>query len=170
MSRATQVLNALKAETLLAGSFILVQIETLKANLKYKTNGDVISFDDFYLKLQKEVEVLPRLQLQNTIATGTENQYIMQLVKGLEDIFDKADFTVNRVIHFRSKLQNALSQIKKNSAAFNAWYTLAAGQTLEENTTKFPANQLKDLAASEFSRLMENLDVEVESLAEAVKV
>jgi hypothetical protein len=170
MSRATTTLNALKAENLLAGSYLLSQIETLKTQLKYRSNGDTVSFDDYYLKLQAEVEALPRLKLDNVVATGTENQYIMQLVKGLETIFDDADRVVRRVIHFRSKLQNALSQIKKNGSAFNAWYTLAAGEQMEENGVKFPSNQLKDLAQSEFSRLMENLDVEVESLLEAVKV
>lgn len=170
MSRATTTLNALKAENLLAGSYVLTQIESLRTNLKYRSNGDAVSFDDFYLKLQKEVEDLPRLQLMNTVATGTENQYIMQLVKGLETIFDDADRVVRRVIHFQSKLQNAVSQVSKLRAAFNAWYSLAAGEALEDNGAKFPSNQLKDLASSEFSRLMENLDVEVDSLLAAVKV
>ena len=170
MSRATSTLNALKAENLMAGSYVLTQIDSLRAALRYTTNGETVSYDDYYLKLQNEIEALPRLKLDTVVATGTENQYIMQLVKGLEEIFDNADRTVRRVLHYQSKLRNAMSRISKLRAAFSAWYTLAAGESLEENGAKFPSNQLKDLASSEFSRLMEGLDVEVESLSEAVKV
>lgn len=170
MSRVTSVLNSLKAENLLAGSYVLTQIETLRTNLKYRTNGDTVSFDDYYLKLQKEVDDIPRLKLETVVATGTENQYILQLIAGMEKVQDDSDRVVRKIMHYQSKLRNALSQIQKLGAAFNAWYTLAAGESLEENGAKFPCNQLKDLAASEFSRLMENMDVEVGSLLEAVKV
>ncbi len=170
MSRATTTLNALKAENLMAGSYVLTQIDSLRADLRYRTDGETVSYDDYYLKLQTEIDALPRLKLETSISTGTENQYIMQLVKGLEEIFDDADRVVRRIIHYQSRLRNAVSRIGKLRAAFNAWYTLAAGESLEENGAKFPSNQLKDLASSEFSRLMENLDVEVESLLEAVKV
>jgi hypothetical protein len=160
----------LKAETLLAGSYVLSQIETLRNSLRYRTNGDTISFDDYYLKLQKEIDDIPRLELKNDVPTGTENQYILQLIKGLESVQDEADRIVAKIIHYQSKLRNAVSRIQRLSASFNAWYTLAAGEALEQNSTKFPSNQLKDLAASEFSRLMEDSDEEMSALLEAVKV
>lgn len=170
MSRSTAIIEALKAETLLAGSFVLTQIESLRANLLYSSNGEKISFDDYYLKLQDQVDKLPKLKLERTVAKGTENQYIMQLVDALEQILDTSDELVRKIIHYQSKLKNAQGQIKKLSAAFNAWYTLAASEALEENGAKFPSNQLKDLANSEFSRLMRNADVETESLLSAVLV
>jgi len=170
VSRVTSTLNSLKAESLLAGSYVLSQIETLRNSLRYQTNGDTVSFDDYYLRLQKEVDDIPRLELKNDVPTGTENQYILQLIKGMEKVQDDADRVVSKIIHYQSKLRNAVSRISRLGAAFNAWYTLAAGEALEENSTKFPSNQLKDLAASEFSRLMENMDVEVNSLLDAVKV
>jgi hypothetical protein len=170
VSRATSVLNALKAEELLQGSFVLSQIDTLRNSLQYSTDSQTVSFDDMYLKLQGQVDGLPKLKLETAVATGTENQYIMQLVKALEEIYDQSDTLVRRVIHYQSKLKNAAAQIKKLSAAFNAWYTLAASELLEENSVKFPASQLKDLANSEFSRLMKNTDVEIDSLISAVAV
>ena len=170
MSRATSVLNALQAEQLLQGSFVLNQIDSLRNSLQYNTEGQTISFDDYYLRLQTQVDELPKLKLETAVATGTENQYIMQLIKAMEEIVDQADTLVRKIIHYQSKLKNAASQIKKLSAAFNAWYTLAASELLEENSVKFPANQLKDLANSEFSRLMKNTDVEVDSLIAAVVV
>ena len=149
---------------------MLSQIDTLRNSLQYTSAGENISFDDYYLKLQEQVDNLPKLKLETIVATGTENQYIMQLIKAMEEIVDKSDVLVRKVIHYQSKLKNAQGQIKKLSAAFNAWYTLGASELLESNDVKFPSNQLKDLANSEYSRLMKNTDMEIDSLLAAVAV
>ena len=170
MSKTTSVMNALKAETLLQGSFVIEQVSKLKEGLRYETNGKLLSFDDYYLKLQEEISGLSKLVLETSIAPGTEDQYTRQLVAAMESILDKCDPLLTKILHFQSKLRNAQSSIQKLSTAFNAWYTLAASETLEEHSAKFPVNQLKDLASAEFNRLMENADVEIETLIAAVKV
>lgn len=165
------IIAALQADRLLQGSYILTQIENLKANLRYKTEGEFVSFDDMFISLENQVDRLSKLKLAPAVATGTENHYIIKLIESLEEVLNENDRVGQKVIHFEGKLLDAASQIRKVGSAFSVWYTLAAADVLTANygDLVISMSQLKDLAASEFSRLMENLDTGISSLISAVK-
>lgn len=165
------IMSTLQADNLLRNSFILTQIESLRTNLRYKTDGQLISFDEMYLSLENQVDGLPKLKLAPVVPTGTENQYIVQLISTLEQVFDDSERVGQKVIHYEAKLKDAASQIKKVGSAFGVWYTLAAADVLTANYGGLiiPIGQLKELAGSEFTRLMDNTDVMVSSLISAVK-
>jgi hypothetical protein len=165
----SSIVAALQAETLLENSHILTQISTLKDSLKYKTGGEYLSFDDFFISLENQVDNLPKLKLESVVATGTENQYIIQLVTALEKALDDCDRVGQKVIHYEAKLKDAAAQVKKMGAAFGVWYTLAAVEVVTRYEIPLPASQLRALADAEFSKLMDNLDVSVNSLISAVK-
>src|SRR5208337_4081078 len=121
-------------------------------------------------KLQSLVDGLERLTLQVDLPPGTENQYIVQLITAQEKILDDSDRVLRKVLHFEGKLKDAQKQISRAGAGFKAWYILAANQLLDGLDVKLPPAQVKDLAEAEFSRLMDNLDVAVESLLAAVQI
>lgn len=169
--QTTAVMTALAADKLLTGSYILAQINELKDNLRYRSDGRFIAFDDVWLDLEKQVDGVPRLELQNSVATGTENQYIITLVQKLETALDDTDRVGQKIIHFEAKLKDASDKIKTLRGAFTVWYTLAAMEVLTTryNGISIPSSQLAKCAESEFSRLMDGTVQTVASLLSAVK-
>ncbi len=171
MNPTSNILNELQAETVLEGSHVLEQITTLRTGLRYSTDGQQVSFNDFYDVMQKEIGDLTRLKLEETVTPGTEAQYQIQLVTALEKIFDDADRVLNRLLFFQSKLRAAKQQSDVLEVTFIAWYSLAVSEALENyKAIKLSATVIKALAQAEFGRLMEGVHIDLETLLEATKI
>jgi hypothetical protein len=164
------IMNAVKSETLLAGSVLLPQIEELRTSLQYKSDGEVFGYDDYYLVIQKQIENLPRVILNSEIAPHTESQYQVQLVTALEALFDDCERVITKLFHFLSKLKVAQERMETLKASFVAWYALAVYQYLSSYNIDLGKTVIADLAKAEFERLILGLDVEVSTLIEAVQV
>jgi hypothetical protein len=169
------MLAAFRAEALLENQPILDEIAQLVKDLRYNTDGEVIAFDDYFERLHKDVQDLPRLALQSDLAPGEDTQYTLQLITTMQQVYDDCDRVRRKIIRFETRLLSAKDQIAQLAATFGAWYILAANQIIETNELKFPAVQVKQLATAEFSRLMDHLDIKVNSLlmqveAENIKV
>lgn len=164
------IMNAVKSEQLLAGSVILVQIEELRQSLQYRSDGDVFSYDNYFLILQKQIDDLPRVNLESEIAPHTEGHYQIRLVTALECVFDDCERITTKMYHFLSKLKVAQERMETLKASFTAWYSLAASQLLSHYDLNLGKTVISDLARAEFERLIGGLDVEVSSLVEAVQV
>lgn len=171
MTQDTRVLmEALKAENILSGSQLLTEIAGLRDSLKYQSNEQVFSYDDYYFTLQKQIEKMPRIALQPDVAPSTESQYQIKLSQALEAVYDDADRVMSHLLHFLSKLKGAQERMDTLKASFVAWYSLAATQYLTTYDLDLGKTVIADLARAEFERLMLGLDVEVNSLVQAVKV
>lgn len=162
--------DAVQADKLLAGSHLLTQVENLRKELQYTSDGEVISYDDFYLKMQTEIDRLPHIKLLQSIAPGTESQYQIQLVTALERLSDSIEYIQSRLIHFNSKLKVAEGRCKELKASFTAWYVLALADYLTSYDMSLTTKTQEALAGSEFERLIGGVDVEVSALLAAVKV
>lgn len=171
MSQHSQstIIDAFSANSLLGDSHVIRSIHGLLQSLQYESDGQKVSFDEYSVILMREVDQLPYLTLQPDVAPGGESKYSIQLVTAMEKVQDDCDRTLRRVIKFSSRLAAARSQMKKLSAAFGAWYTLAANEAVERYGVKFPTSQIKALAESEFSRLLEGADCAVEEAAALVE-
>src|SRR5271168_2138821 len=163
-------MNAMKSETLLAGSVLLTQVEDLGKSLQYKSDGTLFSYDDYYLVLQKQIEGIARINLESEVAPNTESQYQVQLIIALEAVFDDCERVMTKLLHFQSKLLVAQERMDTLKASFVAWYALAAQQYLSSYDIDLGKMVVADLAKAEFERLILGLDVEVSSLIEAVGV
>jgi len=171
MNPTSHILNELRAETLLEGSHVLSQIEILSKGLKYKTSNHEVGFEDFFGIIQQEISSLPRLELESSITPGTESQYQVQLVTALEKIFDASDLVLNRLLFFQSKLRAALQQANVLEVTFIAWYSIAVAEALENyKTVKLTSTVIKALAQAEFGRLMNGVNIDLETLTEATKI
>jgi len=158
-------LHGFRAETLLGDdSYILKQIADLKRDVRYSTAGNEISIDDYYKRLEDQVAKLPRIALDYAIPPGTEDEYGTRLSHSYEQVTDDCERVGNLVLDFQSRLMNAQSYIKRLRTEFGAWYILAAQLQTSNLGIKFPPNQVKALSESEFCRVAEGLDVQVESL------
>jgi hypothetical protein len=165
------ILQAFKAEALLADADILIRIERLRKNLQYTTAGEEVSFNDYLKTLRDAVDNIPKLELEPDVAPHTETQYSIQLVTSMEKIVDDCDRVARRLAHFQGRLRDAERQINNLKAEFVAWYLLAAGSLITKlEDIKLPSRELRMLADAEFSRLMVNLDLKVVSVLEDLKL
>lgn len=167
---ASQLFNAVKAEQLLAGSDLLKQIEDFRTELRYTTDGDVFSYDDYYSILQKQITALPHLTLQSEIAPNTENEYQVKLLTALDDIYTAIERISIKLAHFQSKIKTAESRADSLKASFVAWYCLALDDYLTAYDKKLTATTVANLASSEFERLMQGVNVDLSNLGAALKV
>ena len=165
------VMSALKAESLLEGSQLFDQIKILCANLQYSTEGGKFAFDDYFETLVDAIDAIPKLELENDVAPGTETTYTIQLTQAAETIVDECDRIYRRLNQFEGKLKEAERKINNQKAEFVAWYMLAANALLKDlDDLKLPQTEIRKLGEAEFSRFMGGLDVAIESLIEAVKI
>jgi hypothetical protein len=171
MSSLSLLCEAVKAENLLKDSYVFTQIEELKKSLRYKSNGDEVSFNDFFDWLNAEDQKLPKLNLSSALSPGTEAKYLNDLITSLEAVNDEVDRILTKNLNFQSKVMSALDQSKTLKNSFVAWYSLALNDYIHQNGIKgIPASSVKALSEAEFSRLMGGTEVELEILLEAIKV
>lgn len=165
------VMAALKAETLLGESQLFDQIKKLCTDLTYSTVDGKLAFDDYFNALVSDIDAIPKLELENDVAPGTETVYTIQLTQSAEMIVDECDRIFRRLNQFEGKLREAERTINNQKAEFVAWYMIAAITLFKDlDDIKLPMAETRKLAEAEFSRLMSNLDVKVTSLLEAIKI
>ena len=164
------VMSALKAEELMKGSQLFGQIEKLRASISYNSEEGKTSFDDYFRSLSEAIDAIPKLQLEDDVAPGTETTYTIQLTQACENIVDECDRIFRRLNQFEGKLRDAERSVNNQKAEFVAWYMLAAGILLKDLESKLPQTEIRKLAEAEFSRLMGSLDVVLTSLLDAVKI
>jgi hypothetical protein len=149
------------AENLLGGTPILEQVLQLRDDLSRDSDGTIVSYDDMFLRIQQEVDALPVLELQMNVMAGSEGAYQRQLLIALEKINDDHDRVLRKVLKLKSRLLNAQGLMANKRTQFAAFYTLAiniAIHTIAIPKFKISAAHSKEMAASEFSKLMDRLD------------
>jgi predicted XRE-type DNA-binding protein len=170
MSKSISILNQLKAESLLGESDILKQIEELRDSMRYASTGDEVSFDDYFLFLQGDVDKISSIKLLDRIPSETESEYTNQLISLLESIQDDCERVEVRLIGFQGKVISAQSQVDELAVAFEAWFSLAATEVLQDAELKLAATQIRSIAKSEFNRLMDRSNLALATIIEALKV
>jgi hypothetical protein len=165
------VMAALKAEELLKDSHLFDQIERLYQDISYRTADGQLSFDDYFKSLTDAIDAIPKLQLEDDVAPGTETTYTIQLTQEVERIVDECDRIFRRLNQFEGKLREAERQVLNKRAEFVAWYMLGASALLKDlENVKLPQAKVGALGEAEFSRLIHGLDVALITLLEAVKI
>jgi len=165
-----EILRGFSAEALLGeDAHVIKEILALRNDLQYTTKGSEVSLDDSFIRLQQEVDALPRIVLDMDVPPGTENEYLIRLSTAQEKVLDDCDRVLRRTLEFQSKLKNAERAVKKYKADFMAWYILSAAYVVKSHDVKFSAPQIKQLAEAEFSRLISNLDVQIDNLINSVE-
>lgn len=165
-----KILNELKAEVVLKDTNILTQVESLKGLLTYKTDSKVYDFEDYFHILNKEIQAIERIELLASVPPGGAQSYLVELSMALQMVTDKVEMSQTRVIYFQGKLKSALHVKDNLLATFSAWYLIAIAEKLKEAELKIPASTQKALAESEFSRLLDDVDINIEGLLSAVEV
>src|SRR5579863_201444 len=169
-SGSNEILKGFSAEALLGeDAHVIKEILALRNDLQYTTKGSEVSLDDSFIRLQHEVDALPRIVLYLDVPPGTENEYLIRLSTAQEKVLDDCDRVLRRTLEFQSKLKNAERAVKKYKADFMSWYVLSAAYVIESHEVKFSAPQIKQLAEAEFSRLIANLDVQIDNLISSVE-
>jgi hypothetical protein len=167
---ALSILNQLKAEVLLENSYILTLITDLKTNLRTVSNSEEVGFDDYFLRLQGEVDTVGSIKLLDRVPEGNEGRYTNTLISYLEQIQDDCERVEVRLVSFQGRIMSAASRVEELATAFEAWFFLAAVEVLTRHDLKLPNTQVRAIAAAEFSRLMEHSNVALGALVEALKV
>ena len=170
-SGVSGIMSALKAEELLEGSQLFDQVKKLCADLRYSTEDGKFAFDDYFATLVDAVDAIPKLELENDVAPGTETTYQIQLGQAAEQIVDECDRIFRRMSQFNGKLKQAERDVNNLKAEFVAWYMLAASALLKDlDDIKLPMAEIRRLGEAEFSRLMGGLDAALIHLIEAMKI
>lgn len=167
-------LSALHGDVLLAGSSILEQVDMLKTRLRiYKDEGvkdgasSPVSYEEYFEYLGGEVQSIPTIELQSTIAPGAGMDYLRNVTMNFEAVMDAIERVSIKTLFFAGKLKSTAAYTKVVNGTFQAWYQLAVTDFLKDNDMKLPVSAIKDLGMSEFSRLLGNLDLDIEGMLDA---
>jgi len=164
------ILAGFSAEALLGSdAHVIKEILALRDDLRYSTQGNEVSLDDSFIQLQSAVDSLPCIVLDTDVPPGTENEYQIRLSTAQEKVLDDCDRVLRAILSYQSKLKNAERAIKKYKADFMSWYVLAAAYVIAQHEVKFPPSQIKQLAEAEYTRLLDNVDVQVDNLISSVE-
>jgi ribosomal protein S15P/S13E len=169
-NNSNDILSGFAAETLLGSdAHVIKEIIALRDDLRYSSKGNEISLDDAFMQLQQAVDSLPSIVLDMDVPPGTENEYLIRLSTAQEKVLDDCDRVLRRILEYQSKLKNAERSIKKYKSDFMAWYILAASYVVAQHKVKFGMPQIKQLAEAEFTRLIDDVDVQVDNLISSVE-
>jgi hypothetical protein len=166
----TSILHDLKAESLLGESQILAEIEALKSNFWFLTDGEKMSFGDYHDLLEKRIASVPRVALLPRIQKGEESAYTVELIEALDVVQEKSNHIYNKVISFQTYLADIERRMKEVQGSFEAWYTIAVNEYLGTVELKLPVATIKALASSEFSRLLGGMAADVTATQTSAKV
>jgi hypothetical protein len=158
------IINQLKAETVLHGSWLLDEIKRFSSGITYADGDEVVSYKTFYNQLLNEVNDLPSLSLQPVIAPGTSRAYLIDLTSGLENVLDHIEVSLNKVLFFHSKVKSATSAIKNLRDTFKAWYLIGLQEDLKRMEIKLSNKSLEALSDSEFTRMLGESGSDLEAL------
>jgi hypothetical protein len=164
------VMSGLEAESLLKDSILLTRIEHIHGLLQAKSDGTNISLDDRYREIRAAISRIPGISLQASVPTKQGGRYQNELLLALEAIQDQVETLNHEAIHFQGQLLRIKADIEEISGSFKSWYFVAALEFLKQAGIKLPAQTVKDLALSEFNRLMNQSNLTVTNLIEALKV
>jgi hypothetical protein len=168
---STHLLERLRAETLLRGQLILEQVTQLKDGMTYKTDEATYSLTDFFELIRKEASKLSQVQLSSAIAPGNEQMYLVNLLTSYETVLDEVERQIVRAIFFAGKLKSLRSRVDNLSSTFVAWYLIAlSDQVKDVPSLKLTSPIQKSLAESEFSRLLDGADQDLEGMLEATSI
>jgi hypothetical protein len=164
------IVQTLSAETLLAGAPILNQIEQIRDSLNYKAEDGVISVSDYFNRLRNDIGNLKSFELNSFIAPGTEYAYMLSVTNSLQDVLDQLEQVTVKAVFFQSRLKSIQKNIENAGATFSAWYQIALASALKTNEIKLPISAVKSLGDSEFCRLMDGQDLDIEAMILSVEV
>lgn len=162
------IINQLTYDVLLAGSWILKDVERVKENLSYRDGDQVFTYTQYYHILLDEVERMSSIQLKATVTPGTSRAYLIDLTSALETVLDEIEVTTNRVLFFQSKIKAARTNIGNLNNSFKAWYLITLQTELKRFEIKLPSSSLNSLSESEFNRLMGDTLSDLDALEQAL--
>lgn len=158
------------AESLLKDAPILAQINQIKQSLNYQTEDGLVSVTDYFNLLKRDIGNLKSFDLNSSIAPGTEYAYILTVTNSLQDTLDQLEQVSVKAVFFQSRLKSIQKNIDNAGATFSAWYQIALAQALKASDIKIPISAIKSLGDSEFSRLMEGQDLDIEAMIQSVEI
>jgi hypothetical protein len=154
-------LKLFTAENVLGGSPFLENVLRLRDTLSRSSDGNIVDYDAAALRLRDEVKDLPTLELQVNVPAGSESVYQRQLLHALEKINEDHDRVSRKLMKIKSRLVSALTMMKNQRAQFKAYFSLAfpvAIHTASIPNMKLSVKDIGEVAAGEYSRVMDNLD------------
>ena len=149
------------AENVLKDTPFLAHVLRTRDDISRSSDGNIIDYYTAVLRLKDEVDSLPRLELQTNVPSGSESAYQRQLIHALEKINEDHDRVASKLIKVKSRLMAAITMMKDQRAQFKAYFILAfpvAIHTADIPGMKMNPKDIGDVAAGEYSRMMDNLD------------
>jgi hypothetical protein len=158
------VINALKADSLIHGSWILDEVAKASQGLMYQNKEQSLPYEDYYRVLLDEVDNMSSIQLQPVVSPGTSRAYLIDLTTGLETVLDQIENITNKVLFFQSKVKAARVNLGNLSSTFKAWYLIALQNELKRFEFKLPNTAMNAISESEFHRLVGDAFTDMEAL------
>jgi hypothetical protein len=163
-----ELMNLFTADNLLKGTPIYDQVIKLRDNISRSSDGNYIDYDDMGKRIQAEVDDLPKLELQRDIPSGQEGAYQRELLQALNEINDQHDRVLRKVVKLKSRMLNAINLMDMQRSQFAAYFNLAIPVAIHTGAlppkTKVSAGHSKEMAAAQYSDLMDRLDFLAPSL------
>lgn len=164
----SQLLNSLKAEVALEGEAILGRVQGLKDLYMDNSTDSLASVFD---KIVQAARTIPHLSLQATVAPGTGDTYLVQLVQDLQEILDQIEQMTSKALVFRGRILSVMQHVKNAETTFSAYYQISVQDIIKSLDIKLPAATVKSLAEAEFEKVLGAPDeVNLENLLAAVDV
>lgn len=163
--KSLSLLRTIQADNLLGGYAILTALQGLRGMMVYRGK----SFADYFDQIQNEVGKLGHLQLRADVDPISASSYLVDLTMGYERTLDDISRVTIDAQAFFGKLKVVHNKAVTLKAPFMVLWSWGVQEVMKENTAlKFNATDLKALAASEFTFLVNEADMELAAMIEAM--
>jgi hypothetical protein len=163
--KTLSILQLIQADNLLQDLPLLAMLKGLKGLMVYRGK----SFTDYFDVLQGEVSQLGHLQLRADVDPMTASGYLVDLAMGYERTLDDINRVTIEAQVFLGRLRVVHNKAITLKAPFMALWSIGAAEVLAANSTvKITATDLRALAASEFTGIVDEADLELAGMIEAM--
>lgn len=165
--KALSILRTIQADNLLADHAILTMLKGLRDLMVYREK----SFSDYFDHVQEQVGQLGHLQLRSDLDPISASSYLVDLTMGYERVLDDINRVSVEATAFLGRLKVVHNKAITLKAPFMVLWSIGATEALSIHTSvKINATDMKALAASEFTFLVNEADMELAAMIEAMEL
>ena len=166
MSNASlDVLRSIQADNLLAGLPILTKALGIRDTMVYQD----VPFTKYFNDLQDQIAAIGHIQLWEVVEVGTASTYMAEMTASYDSVLSAIFRAESMTMTFLGRAKAIAFSAKALKDPFRVYWTLGASEIIETSALKkLNATDLKALASWEYTRLLEEADLELSALVEAL--
>ena len=166
-TKSLSLLQSLQAKTMLEDFAVLSTLQGIQGQMVYKA----MPFTDYFDQLQDSISKIGCLKLRSHVDVGEASEYLVDLATGYEQVLDGINRCTIDAQCLLGRVKTLYAKATTLKGPFLVLWSIGAQDIVEETVLKkLNATDMKALAAMEFTTVLQEADLEMAAMIEALEM